>query len=85
MLTVTQTSARREERALVAQPYGEHREGAGSWPGRDWLAGGDLHGKSEKQHRMTALAGSNPQGPNPTRLCSHWLSWPATPSGSWGL
>lgn len=41
-------------------------------------------GKAE-QHRMTALAGGNPQGPNPPRLCSHWLSWPAAPSGSQGL
>lgn len=41
MLTVTKTSVRRDERALVAQPYGEHRESAGSWPGRGWLAGGD--------------------------------------------
>lgn len=44
MLTMTKTSVRREERALVAQPYGEHRDSAGSWPGRGWLAG-DLHGE----------------------------------------
>lgn len=45
MLTVTKTSVRREERVLVAQPYGEHRESVGSWPGRGWLTRGDLHGE----------------------------------------
>lgn len=34
MLTVTKTSVKREERVLVAQPYGRHRESTGSWPGR---------------------------------------------------
>lgn len=45
MLTVTKTFVRREERVLVAQPYGEHRESTGSWPGRGWLAGGHLRGE----------------------------------------